>query len=107
MIQALGSNNRSGIDAEYMRMMQEMRAFGLSPSGNKTEDAQKLNQAKTELVQRVQKQDANNNNNSSQELGIQVINQVDGSEYAQRSEMEEQRLGAMNIAALNKFYFGL
>lgn len=105
MVQAVGSNNGLGIDAEYMRLMRELRSFGLSPSGNKAIDSERLNQAKTELVQRLQKN--NENSDSSQGLGVQVINQVDGSEYVQRSEMEEQRLGAMNVAQLNRLYFGL
>ena len=105
MVQAVGSNNGLGIDAEYMRLMRELHSFGLSPSGNKTIDAQRLSQAKTELVQRLQKN--TENSESSQGLGVQVINQVDESEYVQRSEMEEQRLGAMNVAQLNRLYFGL
>ena len=105
MVQAVGNNNGLGIDAEYMRMMRELHSFGLSPSGNKTIDAQRLNQAKTELVQRLQNN--NDNSDSQQSLGVQVIGQVDESENIQRSEMEEQRLGAMNIAQLNKLYFGL
>ena len=103
MVQSIGINNMPGVDAEYMRMMQEMRSFGLSPSGNKNLDAQKLAQVKTELVEKIQKSFSG----SEKELGVQVINPVDESDYIQRSEMEEQRLGAMNIAQLNKFYFGL
>jgi hypothetical protein len=105
LVQAIGNYKGLSIDAEYIRMMAELRSFGLSPSGNKNTDAQKLAQAKAELVQRIHKQD--NISNSQSELGIQVINQVDESENTQRSEMEEQRLGAMTVAELNKIYFGL
>ena len=105
MIRPLGSNNWSGADAEYMRMMREMHYFGLSPSGDKNADAQKLYQVKAEVVQRI----VNNSNTSDSQssLGVQVINPVDESGYAQKSELEEQRLGAVNIALLNKIYFGL
>ena len=105
MVAAIGYNNGSGIDAEYMRIMRDLKSLGLSPSGNKDIDFQRLGQAKNELVQRLQKN--KEISGSSQELGVQVINQVDESEYLQRSEMEEQRLGAMNVAQLNKIYFGL
>ncbi len=103
MIQGLGSNNGLGADAEYMRLMQEMHSFGLHPSGNKNLDARKLANVKSELVQKIQNSFSGSENNS----GVQVISPVDETDYIQRSEMEEQRLGAMNIANLNKFYFGL
>ena len=103
MIQRLGSNNGLGADAEYMRLMQEMHSFGLHPSGNKNLDARKLANVKSELVQKIQNSFSGSENNS----GVQVISPVDETDYIQRSEMEEQRLGAMNIANLNKFYFGL
>ncbi len=105
MIQPFGSNSGLGADAEYMRIMQEMHFLNLTPSGNKQIDAHKLAEAKTELIQRINKSE--DTSNSNRELGVQVINPVDESEYVQRSEMEEQRLGAMSIAQLNKIYFGL
>ncbi len=106
MIHPLGRNNSGGADSEYMRIMLDLRYFGLSPTGNKYEDAQKLAQIKSELIDKIQKKN-NNTSDSSDGLGIQVINPVDESGSVQRSEMEEQRLGAMNIARLNKIYFGL
>lgn len=105
MIQALGAASGLSIDAESLRIIQELRSLGISPTGNKSTDAQRLAQAKAELVQRIQKKEETTI--SQQELGVQVINQVDESEYTQRSEMEEQRLGAMTVAQLNKIYFGL
>ena len=103
MIQPLGSNNGLGADAEYKRIMQEMYFLNLYPSGNKNLDARKLANVKSELVQKIQNSFSGSENNS----GVQVISPVDETDYIQRSEMEEQRLGAMNIANLNKFYFGL
>ncbi len=104
MIQAIGVASGLSIDAEYLRIIQELRSLGLNPSGNKTVDSQRLAQAKAELIQRIYKKEETN---STQELGVQVINQVDESQYAQRAEMEEQRLGAMTVAELNRIYFGL
>jgi len=105
LIQALGNASGLSIDAEYLRIIQELRSLGLSPSGSKSTDAQRLAAAKAELVQRIHKKEENTS--SQQSLGVQIINQVDESEYAQRSEMEEQRLGAMTVAQLNKIFFGL
>lgn len=103
MIQGLGSDKGLGADAEYMRLMQEMHSFGLHPSGNKNLDARKLANVKSELVQKIQNSFSGSENNS----GVQIISPVDETDYIQRSEMEEQRLGAMNVADLNKIYFGL
>ena len=105
MIQALGNASGLSIDSEYLRIIQELRSLGLFPTGNKATDANRLQKAKEELVHRIQKKEETTN--SQQELGVQVINQVDESEYAERSEMEEQRLGAMTVAQLNKIFFGL
>jgi len=105
LIQTLGNASGLVIDAEYLRIIQELRALGLTPTGNKSTDAQRLAKAKAELVQRIQNKE--DNANSQKELGVQVINQVDESEYAIRSEMEEQRLGAMSVAQLNRIFFGL
>lgn len=106
MLQVLGVTSGLHIDAEYMRIIQELRALGMSPTGSKSTDAQRLAQAKAELVQRIHHKQEENIN-SYKDLGVEIIPQVDESEYIQRSEMEEQRLGAMSVAQLNRIYFGL
>lgn len=104
LIQAIGNASGLSIDSEYLKIIQELRRLGLSPSGDKNTDAQKLAQAKAELVQKIHKRDEVN---STQSLGVQVIDSVDEIYNSQRAEMEEQRLGAMTVADLNKIYFGL
>ena len=102
MLQAVSRINGISSDAEYIRIIQELRALGIAPSGNKTVDAQKLTQAKNELVQRIKNREETN---EMQELNVQVLSPVDETQYAQKSEMEEQRLGAMTVAQLNRLYF--
>ncbi len=104
MIQALGNVSGLSIDAEYLRIIQELRRLGITPSGDKNIDAQKLAQAKTELVHKIQKKEEIK---SAESLGVQVVNSVDESYNSERAEMEEQRLGAMAVAELNRIYFGL
>ena len=104
MIQALGNASGLSIDAEYLRIIQELRRLGLTPTGNREVDFQKLVQAKTELIDKIKNKDNQENNNS---LGVQTISPIDEAEFAKRSEMEEQRLGAMSVAELNKIFFGL
>ena len=102
MLQAVSRINGLSSDAEYVRIIQELRALGIAPSGNKAVDAQKLTQAKNELVQRIKNREETN---EMQELNVQVLSPVDETQYAEKSEMEEQRLGAMTVAQLNRLYF--
>lgn len=100
MIGAINSIN-SYSDPEYLRIMQELMRLGIAPSGNKTVDKSKLEAAKTELIQKIQiKQEEE----QKQELQVQPL---EAAQDTQRAQMEEQRLGAMNVAELNKIYFGL
>lgn len=105
MIQVLGRISDYPIDAEYLRIIQELRRLGLEPTGNKSVDAQRLAQAKAELVRKIHKREEESNSNK--QLGVQVINSVDEAYYSERSELETQRLGAMTVAELNRLYFGL
>ena len=97
-ISARGAYN----DPEYMRIIQELRSLGLAPSGNKDSDKAKLQQAKTELIHKIQEKDNEQNGNS---IHVQTIAPVDEVQDNKRAELEEQRLGAMTVAELNRLYF--
>ena len=90
------------VDAEYLRILQELRRMGIAPSGNKSVDKSKLEQAKTELINKIKEKESSENFNIPQ-----AIQPVDDVEDSKRNELEIQRLGAMNIAELNKLYFKL
>ena len=104
MIQAISPIINPYSDPEYLRILQELMRLGIAPSGNKNIDKAKLEQAKTELIEKIQQKETNN---QKQELQVQPMSPVDNVQDAKRTEMEEQRLGAMNIAELNKIYFNL
>ncbi len=91
-------------DPEYQRILQELMRLGISPSGNKNADKTKLEQAKAELIQKIQNKQQEE---QKQALQVQPIEAVQDNQSVSRSEMEEQRLGAMNIAELNRLYFGI
>ena len=91
-------------DAECQRIVRELQSLGIAPSGNKATDRSKLALAKAELVEKIQHKQKEEQRAT---LQVQPIDAVDSSEYAHRTEMEEQRLGAMNIAELNRLYFGI
>lgn len=104
MLSIQGNIAGVGIDQEYLRIIQELQKLGLKPTGNKSTDTSRLADAKAQLIERIQSQ---NNAENNQALGIQTLSPVEEIENVQKSEMEEQRLGAMTIAELNKLYFGL
>lgn len=104
MIAAINAISSSSYDAEYQRILQELMRLGISPSGNKTIDKGKLEQAKTELIQKIQNK---NQEEEKNELQVETIGAVQDSQDVKRAQMEEQRLGAMTIAELNRMYFGI
>ena len=104
MVAAINAISSSGYDAEYQRILQELMRLGISPSGNKTIDKGKLEQAKTELIQKIQNR---NQEEEKNELQVETIGAVQDSQDSKRAQMEEQRLGAMTIAELNRMYFGI
>lgn len=91
-------------DPEYQRILQELIRFGIAPSGNKNIDKGKLEQAKAELIQKIQ---TRQQEEQKQELQIQPLEGIKDTQNSERAQLEKSRLGAMNISELNKFYFGL
>lgn len=103
MIPAVGAVSANS-DPEYLRMLQELMKLGIAPSGNKSIDKTKLEQAKTELIEKIQTKQREEEKNY---LQVQPIEAAQATAEPKRAQMEEERLGAMTIAELNKFYFGL
>ena len=94
-ISAIGALNAyvRHIDPEYMRIIQEMLALGLTPTGDKEADRATLEAEKKRLAEKALKaREANIQNNSDNK---------------EKSEMEIQKAGAMNLAELNKILLGL
>ena len=96
-ISAIGPHS----DPEYLRILQELMKLGIAPSGNKSVDKSKLEQAKIELVQKIQ---AKQEEEQKQNLKVQPL---EAAKESQQASLEAERPGAMNVAELNKIYFGL
>lgn len=94
----------SNYDPEHYKILQELMKLGISPSGNPSIDKSKLQQAKNELIEKIQ---AKQEQSSDNEFSAQVIAPVDFTQDPQRADMELQRLGAMTVAELNRLYFGI
>ena len=103
MIQAISPLTQFA-DPEYLRIKQELMSLGVAPTGSKEIDKAKLHEAKEELVQKIQEKDVKTR---TQELQVQPMNPVDETADAKRSEMEQQRLGAVQVSELLKLYHGL
>ena len=100
MIQAVSSIN-SYSDPEYLRILQELMKLGIAPSGNKSIDKAKLEKAKQELIEKIKTKEERENKSPQ----FQPLSPVEENEDPKRAEMEEQRLGAMTVAELNRLYF--
>ena len=104
MISALNVASGNLIDSEYLWIIQELRRFGLSPTGNKNLDLGRLEQAKTQLIEKIQHKASEDD---QQSIKVQTMQPVDEAETARRAEMELQKLGAVKLAELNKISLGL
>ena len=100
MIQAIGAVSPYS-DPEYLRILQELMALGIAPSGNKDSDKAKLERIKAELAQKIQTKQSEEQKQSIQVQPLEAI------QDSQKAKMESERIGAMNLAELNKLYFGL
>lgn len=91
-------------DPEYLRILAELMKLGIAPSGNKSTDKMKLEQAKAELVQKIQ---TKHQEEEKQSIQFPPLEAIMDTQDSKRAQMEEERLGAMTVAELNRFYFGL
>ena len=64
MLNPLGNAKGTSIDAEHLRIIQELRRLGHDTSGNMQIDAQKLNEAKTELIDKLKNRENQNSAHS-------------------------------------------
>ena len=103
MVAAISAIN-SYTDPEYMRILQELMALGIAPSGNKTIDKSKLENAKAQLIEKIQHKEKEEKASSGYTQALSPVNETQDDK---RVEMEEQRLGAMTVAELNRLYFGI
>lgn len=99
---AIGSYGSNYLDPEYIKIIKELTQMGITPSGNKNTDVSKLKQAKTELIEKIQ---TKQNEEQKQELQVQPLEA--SKESQQTQQLEYAKTGAMTLAELNKLYFGL
>lgn len=113
-----------GQDYELYRIMQELISLGIAPSGNKAIDQAKLVQARNELINKIaekkveqalpqrqavrtyeNQKESEPANDKKSEFENVLLNTEES--YTTREKLEEEKLGAMTIAQLNRIYFGL
>ena len=99
---AIGSYGSNYQDPEYIKIIKELTQMGITPSGNKNTDVSKLKEVKTELIEKIQ---TKQNEEQKQELQVQPLEASKESQQAQ--QLEYAKTGAMTLAELNKLYFGL
>lgn len=96
MIQGIGAVGKENVynDPEYRQIIQELFKLGLAPTGNKNADKARLETEKRKIAQKIMQK-------------MQEQQPVQQNDNVQRAQMEEQRLGAMNVAELNKLLHGI
>ena len=94
-IGAIGNQFNNFADPEYMKIFLELQNAGIKPTGNKQIDKARLEEEKKKIAEKIHDKIENRQN-------VQNDNSNE-----KKKKMEEQRLGAMNIAELNKILLGL
>ena len=120
----LAINSVRNTDYELYIIMQELTALGITPSGNKATDRAKLAQARQDLINKIAEKrveqaepqrQAVKTYETKEKYGLSndkksefenVLSNTE-SRYTTQEELEQQKLGAMTIAQLNRIYFGL
>lgn len=89
------------IDSEYARIIRELRAYGIEPSGNKSTDKMKLEQVKQAKRQEniQQPQAVKKSVEADKENAISSEDTV----KAQMEQQAHQMSGATQVANLNKY----
>lgn len=83
------------IDQEHLRIIKQLQALGIEPSGYKSTDKVKLERAKEAELKKCENK-----------FEIEEINRTEKLDL-EKSQLEEERLGANIWADYNKIYFGL
>ena len=89
------------VDYEHYRIIQQLIALGIQPSGNKATDKARLQIEKEKLVNKV----AEKNNKTN----VDFAETLEATQKKQelREQMEEERLGAKTIGELNRILLGI
>ena len=94
MVQAISAIGKNPFkDPEYIKIVRELYQLGIEPTGDKKVDKAKLESEKKKLAHKIEAK-------MQEQAASQNID-------PQRTQMEEERLGAMNVAELNKILLGL
>ena len=92
MIQAIGPIG--GVeDPEYKRIIEELRKLGIRPTGNKQIDKTRLTEIKSKQAEKV--------------LESQIQKSSDDNTDKEREQLERVKVGAMQLAELNKILLNI
>lgn len=100
-----GIGSFHNIDYEHKRIIQELQALGITPTYDKNTDKAKLQATKEKLVDKIANKVEKADGKEAEDFKNTLVGyyQEDG----ERIRLEEERLGAMTVAELNRIYFGL
>jgi len=94
------SFNKHNFDYEYQRIIKELIALGITPTGNKSSDRTRLQIEKSRLANIEEKESVENKNfiNTLFEAHNEMTN---------KNPLQEEWQGANCLADLNRMYFNI
>ena len=105
MVAAVQAIHSAYSDPEYLRILQELMKLGIAPSGNKSIDKTKLEQAKAELIQKIQTRQEEEQKQNLQVQPLEATNTAD--KYDAKITVKGGGFTGQAGAELNRLYFGL
>lgn len=104
MVVGISKISYATIDAEHYAIIQQLKALGITPTGNKDADRAKLNIEKNKLIQQIKTKAKNKNDNKpnfKEILGETISNNNP------TNQLELEMLGAKSVGELNRIYFNI
>ena len=93
----------SSDDYEYYRIKLELKALGITPTGNRNTDKARLALEKEKLVNKIYKSKNKVEIKDNKDFLETLVSAEQ--ENIERQNMEKEKLGAMTVAELNRYYF--
>ena len=104
MVAGIGKISYITKDVEHYTIIQQLKALGITPSGNKELDRAKLTVEKNKLIQQTQ---AKSNAKEEKKASFKNILVQTNEENNIKNQLELEMLGAKTIGELNRIYFNI
>lgn len=104
VVAGIGKISYNSQDIEHYMIIQQLKALGITPSGNKALDRAKLSAEKSKLIQKIL---AKSNKKEEEKASFKNILVQTNEENNTKSQLELEMLGAKTVGELNRIYFSI